>query len=169
MAVDPTAPRRDQLQQVFKSHDLVKKFEKLFKQGGETLPTDVTDLYRLFEEAVILAQTAEAKANQALALVSTLTDRSQKVVTVTSSYTAMVGNYSILADATGGNIVITLPLASTAKSYSIGVTKLDASANTVTLARSGPDLIIGETSQVLSYDAEVINVISDGSNWQLVS
>lgn len=98
-----------------------------------------------------------------------LYDIIQRVVSITTDYTALVGNYSIIADATAGSIVVTLPLASTATAFTVGVTKKDTTVNTVTIQRSGTDLIAGETSHVLLYDKEVFNFISDGTNWQLAN
>lgn len=113
--------------------------------------------------------TATDLNNADVLLDSKLYDVIQRVVSITGNYTALVGNYSILADATGGSITVTLPLASTATAYIIGITKLDTSTNTITIARSGIDTIIGDTSQTLLYDKEVLNLISDGTNWQLAN
>lgn len=100
---------------------------------------------------------------------SKLYDIIQRVVTITANYTALVGNYSIFADATAGSITVTLPAASTATAFIIGVTKIDASANSVIITGTGTDTIAGEVSQSLLYDAEVLNFVSDGTNWQLAN
>lgn len=169
MAINPEIPRRDQLSQFIKDAGTLRRFERLFEAGTDILPADVALLKRLAEENDIDIGTAIAKSNQAIALISSLFDLKQKVISITASYSALIGNCSILSDATTGNIVITLPLASQAESLIIGVTKTDTTANTVTMQRSGTDLIVGEISQSLLVDGEVINVISDGTNWQLVN
>lgn len=197
MAITPEVPRRDQLSQFIKDAGTLRRFERLFEAGTDILPADVTLLKRLAEEndiAVGLADakaveafskiaellkyvesldidtgTALAKSNQSIALINSLFDLRQKVISITANYSVLIGNYSILSDSTAGNIVVTLPLASQAESLIIGVTKTDTTANTVTMQRSGTDLIVGEISQSLLVDGEVINVISDGTNWQLVN
>ena len=93
----------------------------------------------------------------------------QRVVTITSNYSALVGNYSIIADATSGAITVILPQASTATAFIIGITKKDISSNSVIITRSGTDTIAGDISQTLLYDGEVLNFISDGINWQLAN
>lgn len=93
----------------------------------------------------------------------------QRISSIVANYTVPVGNYSVLANATSGAIIVTLPLASTATTYIIGITKTDSSANIVTIQRSGSDLICGSTSQTLLYQNEVLNFISDGTNWQLAN
>ena len=93
----------------------------------------------------------------------------QRISSIVVNYTVPVGNYSILADATAGAITVTLPLSSTATTYIVGITKTDSSVNTVTIVRSGTDLICGATSQTLLYQNEVLNFISDGTNWQLAN
>jgi hypothetical protein len=93
----------------------------------------------------------------------------RNLVSVSINYTVPTGNYSVIVDATSGAITITLPLASTDTSYIVGVTKKDVSANSVTIVRSGTDLICGSVSQTLLYQNEVLNFISDGANWQLAN
>jgi hypothetical protein len=93
----------------------------------------------------------------------------QRMVSITTNYTALIGNYSLLADATAGAITVTLPLASTATTFIIGITKTDATANAVSIVPSGTDLICGSTSQSLLFQNEVYNFISDGTNWQLAN
>jgi hypothetical protein len=53
--------------------------------------------------------------------------------------------------------------------YRAAVIKLDATANAVTLQRAGADLINGATSVVLLEQNDSIEVMSDGSAWQIVS
>lgn len=88
--------------------------------------------------------------------------------TDTLSTTIVGGDASIsvvLVDATAGNRTETLPAASalTGKYYTIK--KIDASANTVTVARAGTDTIDGQTSWVLGSRYSAITLISDGNNW----
>jgi hypothetical protein len=92
-----------------------------------------------------------------------------RIISINTNYMALVGNYSIIADATSGTITVTLPLASTATSLIIGITKTDTTVNAVNIIRSGADLICGSTSQSLLYQNEVLNFISDGTNWQLAN
>lgn len=92
-----------------------------------------------------------------------------RLVSITANYTVLVGNYSIMANATAGAITVTLPLASTATALTVGITKTDTTANTVNIIRSGTDLICGATSQSLLFQNEVFNFVSDGTNWQLAN
>ena len=94
---------------------------------------------------------------------------SQKIINTSLNYTVLVGNYSIVVDATSGNKVITMPLSNTASSLIVGITKKDTSANTVTIQSQGSDLICGSATQVLLFQNEVLNFISDGTSWQIAN
>lgn len=94
---------------------------------------------------------------------------SQKTTSTSMNYTVLPGNYSIIVDATSGTKIITMPLANSAKNLIIGVTKKDATTNSVTIQASGTDLICGATSHALLRQYEVLNFISDGTSWQLAN
>jgi hypothetical protein len=95
-------------------------------------------------------------------------------VTAHPLYTALSASDTLSAissnkyfvNCSGGNVTLTLPLASTATNKVEHLIKrIDSSSNSLTLARSGSDLIDGVTSQTLS-SLEAIHLRSDGvSNW----
>lgn len=93
--------------------------------------------------------------------------KSQPVSTVTANYTALLTDGVILADATAGNITITLPSAlNTALRYT--VKKTDATANTVTIAPQSGQSIDGSSTLVLSSQWTSREVIPNGGNWYVV-
>lgn len=59
--------------------------------------------------------------------------------TATGSVTARITDSTIYCDATGGNVTITLPAASTALGWRCRFIRIDTSANTVTIQRAGAD------------------------------
>lgn len=65
------------------------------------------------------------------------------VVTKTADYTA-AGGELVLADCTSGNVQITLPAAA-AESLPIAVKRIDGSANSVTIVRTGADTLDAQT------------------------
>src|SRR6185437_682206 len=80
-------------------------------------------------------------------------------VTKTANYTALTTDQVILADATAGNIVITLPAASSEGARELFVKKIDSSANTVRIAAAGTDTIDGAASVTLSLQYAWIDII----------
>jgi hypothetical protein len=75
-----------------------------------------------------------------------------KIVTV--DYTLTHTDYEIVVDASGGNIVLTLPAAlATGQLYRIK--RIDASSNTVTLQADGTDLIDGDASVAFTDQFQV--------------
>jgi hypothetical protein len=71
-----------------------------------------------------------------------------------------------LVDASGGARTITLPAASTA-GVLIGVKKIDASANTVTIDPNSSEVIDGATTRVIANRYTTVWAISDGTAWQI--
>lgn len=62
---------RDQLAEaVGKDHEIIRRFEKMFVAAGDTIPANITIIFRLLEELSILIGTTEGKANQANSSVS---------------------------------------------------------------------------------------------------
>jgi hypothetical protein len=88
--------------------------------------------------------------------------------TKTSSYTVTTSDTVVFADATSGNVTITLPTASGVTGYRFYVKRIDNSANTVTIARSGSDTIDGATSFTLDLQYTSVAVVSNGSAWYIL-
>lgn len=89
------------------------------------------------------------------------------IVAKTANYTATDNDYTILADATSGNITITLPLTA---GQMFNVKKTDATANTVTIktASGNIDGTAGTTGIVISTQYTNISIQMDGTNgWML--
>jgi hypothetical protein len=77
-----------------------------------------------------------------------------------------VANDMVLGNTSGGGFTVTLPLAAANLNKSIRVKKTSADVNTLTIARSGGDLIDGATTQVITFQYTDIEMISDGgTNW----
>lgn len=85
-----------------------------------------------------------------------------------ASYTITSTDTVILADASSNGVTITLPAASSFTGYRFYIKRKDASANTVTIGRTGSDTIDGATSQTLNAQYTSATVVSDGSNWYII-
>lgn len=93
-----------------------------------------------------------------------------EVVTVNSStYEMSIRDHVILAndDAAGGVITVTLPLASVANSKH-HIKKLGSTANVV-VDGSSSERIDGALTQSLTSQYESLTVVSDGTNWYILS
>ena len=88
--------------------------------------------------------------------------------TKTTSYTITTSDTVIFADATSGNVTITLPAASGTNGYRFYIKRIDNSANTVTVGRTGTDTIDGLTSFTLDLQYTSIGVVSNGSAWYIL-
>lgn len=92
---------------------------------------------------------------------------SPSVRQVTSSTTVVADDDTILADATSGQINVTLPSA-TPSGRTLTVKKMDASANAVVLNRAGSDTIDGDTTLYITSQYDAPTIQSDGSRWNIV-
>ncbi|HEX3569046.1 MAG TPA: hypothetical protein VHT70_05230 [Candidatus Saccharimonadales bacterium] len=88
--------------------------------------------------------------------------------TKTSNYTITGTDVVVFANATSGNVTITLPAASANAGYRFYVKRIDGSANSCTIARSGTDTIDGQTSLSLAQQYNCATVVSDGSTWYII-
>jgi len=88
--------------------------------------------------------------------------------TKTSNYTITGTDTVIFADATSGNVTITLPAASSNAGYRFYVKRIDNTANTCSVARSGGDTIDGQTSISLDLQYTSLTLASNGSAWYIL-
>ena len=91
------------------------------------------------------------------------------VTTKTASATIALNERDMVVGITAStaNLTMTLPAATTAKNgFKITLQKRDNTAFTITITRSGSDLINGGTSYVLSQQYDTVEAVCDGSaNW----
>ncbi|HET9412141.1 MAG TPA: hypothetical protein VFO38_04820 [Candidatus Saccharimonadales bacterium] len=95
-------------------------------------------------------------------------DTTYATSTKTSNYTVSATDTVIFANATSGNVTITLPTASTSTGYRFYVKRIDNSGNTCTVARSSSDTIDGQTSISLDLQYTSLTIVSDGSAWYII-
>ena len=96
------------------------------------------------------------------------TDATLATSTKTSNYTIAGTDVVIFADATSGNVTITLPTASANAGYRFYIKRIDGSGNSCAVTRSGSDTIDGQTSLSLALQYTSITVISDGCLWYII-
>ena len=83
------------------------------------------------------------------------------IKTVTADYNALSTDHTILANATGGDVDVTLPVASTIKGQIFIVKKIDSSGNAVNVSGDG-----GTISLTTQYDRAAVQ--SDGTDfWRI--
>lgn len=95
-------------------------------------------------------------------------DATLATATKTTNYTIGTSDTIIFADATSGNVTITLPAASSSSGYRFYVKRVDNSANTCAVARAGADTIDGQTSISLDLQYTSITIASNGSAWYII-
>jgi hypothetical protein len=96
------------------------------------------------------------------------TGNSLDALNITSTVALTRWNTSYRVDASAGNIVVTLPSAVARGGQAIEFVRVDASANTVTIAGAGAQTISGLASQLLTGQWNGLTVRSNGSNSVIV-
>jgi len=92
----------------------------------------------------------------------------RKSTTITSNHTAG-HEASIIANATSGNITITLPACAGCLDREYHVLKKDSSSNTVTIDGAGSETINGATTHVLSSQYDSVTIKCDGTEWFILN
>jgi len=88
----------------------------------------------------------------------------------TSAYTAGADDGLILADASSATFSITLPTAVGVSGKIYRVKRVDQTlANSVTVVTTSSQTIDGALTKLLATQYEEIDVVSDGSNWQILN
>jgi len=90
------------------------------------------------------------------------------VVTKAVNYTLTSSDFVVLANATTGNLTMTLPVISGAVGMRCVVKKIDSSANTVTVAADAGHTIDGASTKVISSQYTSYEFVNDGSTWYLI-
>lgn len=87
--------------------------------------------------------------------------------TVTAGYTASIKDHTIRADATAGNVAITLPAAASCLAKVWTVKKVDNSANLVTIAAT--EAIDDAATATINTQYGSISVQSNGATFDIVA
>ena len=93
------------------------------------------------------------------------------ITAANSPYTVAALDVFIGGDSSGGSITVNLPTASSSTGRVIEVYDVTGFANTnsITVQPSGGALISGQASQVIATSYGGLTVISDGTNWEIIS
>lgn len=90
------------------------------------------------------------------------------VRSVTETDTVLQTDRKVYVDATGGDVVITLPPAADVNDFAFLIMKTDATTNTVTIVGQTGETINGADSKVLYAQFQAIEPLSDGANYAVV-
>jgi len=90
------------------------------------------------------------------------------ILTVTTGYAALEGDMVIRVEAGAAPVTVSLPPAVNVKGLHWWIKKVDGSANAVTVAASGSDLIDGAASVATTTPYTVLRLLSHGSGWDLL-
>lgn len=90
-------------------------------------------------------------------------------VTKTTTYTATSADDVILCSTTGGGWTLTLPAASGITGKEFYIKKTTSDTNALTVDGNGAETIDGATTYILVCQYSAIRIVSDGSNWHIVS
>jgi hypothetical protein len=131
----------------------MNKFEGVLALRMNRSVTDV--------DVTLLAATVSDHENRIDSIESLLPN----IVNITASYTALYGNYSISANATSGNITVTLPTASLVPARTYSTTKVDTSSSYVRITSAS--LLADEVYHDLLFVNESLTFFSNGSTWEV--
>ena len=88
--------------------------------------------------------------------------------TVTTDTTLSNSHYTVLCDATSGDITIMLPSSVGIDGRTYNIKKIDTSANSIIIDGDGSETIDGSTLVSSAIADDSFTVQSDGSNWVII-
>lgn len=91
------------------------------------------------------------------------------VATKTTAYTLTSSDDVILADASSAAFTLTLPAAASNSGKVFRIDKVDSSDNVVTIDANASETINGNLTRILARQRDNLNIVSDGSNWHVLS
>lgn len=94
--------------------------------------------------------------------------RAREVVTVTENYFVDSDDYVILANATAGDITITMPDATLCKDNEYHIKRINGADNVVILTTSLNQTIDGVTSIIINKQNITMSLICDGTQWFII-
>jgi hypothetical protein len=120
-------------------------------------------------EATVVDATRDTDLDDFMAQQGYVVDTTGPTLVVTAGPYGVGTEQTVLVDATAGPITVTMPLASSRLGNDITVQKIDGSANSVTVTRTGADTIGGAISQVLDMAGDGFLLVADpvNSEWQI--
>jgi hypothetical protein len=110
-----------------------------------------------------------ADANVTRAKLATGALAALTVATKTTAYTVTSSDDLILADATSAAFTLTLPAAASNSGKRFFFVKTDSSTNGVTIDANASELINGALTWILWVQYEAVMIVSNGSNWYVLS
>lgn len=86
----------------------------------------------------------------------------------TSVSVSAINGIVVLADATTGNIALTLPSATTFSGYHVFIKKIDASSNFVYVDGLGSETIDGSLTKDINTQYTAVHLVASGGNWYII-
>lgn len=168
---------RSQLAKFLPNPETIKEFENLFGQNN-----DLVDIINAIINSGGLnsdggyptrSGTNYIDSSTNLYEDSTLLDEAmlELIINATSNMPLTPTQQTVLCDATLGSFSVTLPnpvqCFNNNRSFRIAIHKIDSSVNTITISPYAGELVMNEVNQSLLYEGEILNFITDGTNWYL--
>ncbi len=102
------------------------------------------------------------------AFVTSLASYYTSLSTISSTYTATPTDHILLADASAGAFIITLPTSVGNSGREYIIKKIDSSLNIITIKGTSSETIDSSTTFDLELQDESVNIYSNGVNWYII-
>lgn len=98
-------------------------------------------------------------------IIQSLNRTKPNISTKTASYTVTISDYTIVADATSADVILTLPDATTCTGKEYEFVRKDSSINSVELNTTASQTINGSALHNMPTQYDTVRIKSDGTNW----
>lgn len=90
------------------------------------------------------------------------------ITTKTADYSLTSYDFTVLCDATAGEVILTLPYAAYVNGHIYSIKKVDSTRNPVTITTILPDTVDGNQTTHIDLQWTSISIQSDGANWYII-
>lgn len=94
--------------------------------------------------------------------------RRRHTTKTTGTYTLDYTYDIVLCNCAGGAITLNLPAAADSNGWEYTITKIDSTANSVTIDGNSSETIDGETTKVINFQYTSLTITCNGSGWYIL-
>lgn len=136
---------------------------------GDVLRLNTTAVPSVCTNGQIRNDSADSKYKLCLGNAWTILAANPIIQSKSTTYTILISDDIVFGDSSGGTFTFTLPTAVGNDGKVITIKKIEASFNAITIDGNASETINGSATTTLNTDNETIKIVSDGSNWEILS
>lgn len=145
------------------SQQICQSYQKLFQIYSGSLVLNGSG-----SQIQFLNITSSWAVNTLTSSYTLISNVSHPIKTVSSNYSVGLGDYTILCDASSGNLNIKLPTATSSNTQIFNIKKIDSTGNNVHITTDSANNIDFDVTQSIAFRGTNMSVQSDGTQYWIL-